>query len=438
MNSAAVRRGVLFFPALVSLCLCGIVVAKFASVEAISPIGESAALTAPTSTPPMQQLPAPAFIPAASRQAPNTASRSVQVRPGDNLSLIFNRHGLSQQDLHRLVNTLPLGTRLANILPGHKLGFEISSGNELLSLTYSSGPLEKLRFSRVGDGFDGVEIVAKPTVVQSYKHGVIDHSLFVAGQRAGFTDGMTMKLADIFKWDVDFVLDIRSGDSFHVLFENNYMDGKHIGFGRILAAEFINQGRNHQAVLYANQEGAERYFDLQGNSMHKRFLRAPLKFTRISSNFNLRRKHPLWKRDMPHKGIDYAAPTGTPVLASGDGRVMEARRTRPNGNFIVLRHASNITTKYLHLSKFARGIRPNVKVAQGEVIGYVGATGYATGPHLHYEFLVNGVHQNPRTVTLPNAPAIADAERQRFNATAVPLLASLAQHKQQPTVAVGR
>lgn len=421
---------VLIAPAIGGLCLCGIVVAKFTSGD------EDAGFA------PQPEAPAPAqFTLAAAPKpvvaAPKPATRTVQVQPGDNLSLVFRRQGLSQQNLHQIVTTRPLGPRLANILPGHEFSFLIGEGNDLLSLTYSSGPLEKLQFTRSGSGFQGTEIVAEPKSVQAYKHMVIDHSLFVAGQRAGFTDGMTMKIAEIFQWDVDFVLDIRSGDSFHVLFEENYLDGKLIGFGRILAAEFINQGSSHQAVLYTSADGSDAYFDAQGNSMHKQFLRAPLKFTRISSNFNLRRRHPLWKRNMPHRGIDYAAPTGTEVLASGDGVVTEAGRTAPNGNFIVLRHANNIITKYLHLSKIGRGIRPGAKVEQGQVIGKVGATGYATGPHLHYEFLVNGVHQNPRTVDLPDALPIAEAERQRFNATAMPLLASLTHHK-QPDLAVGR
>lgn len=433
MSSGKFRPMVLISPAIGGLCLCGIVVAKFTGGDGSSgfaPQPQAAPLAAAQFTT-LPAAPKPVAAP------PKPAARTVQVQPGDNLSLVFRRQGLSQQDLHQIVTTQPLGPRLANILPGHEFSFLIGEGNDLLSLTYSSGPLEKLQFTRSGSGFEGSEIVAEPESVQAYKHMVIDHSLFVAGQRAGFTDRMTMKIAEIFQWDVDFVLDIRTGDSFHVLFEENYLDDKLIGFGRILAAEFINQGRSHQAVLYTNPDGSDAYFDAQGNSMHKQFLRAPLKFTRISSNFNLRRKHPLWKRDMPHRGIDYAAPTGTEVLASGDGVVTEAARTVPNGNFVVLRHGSNITTKYLHLSKFGRGIRPGAKVQQGQVIGKVGATGYATGPHLHYEFLVNGVHQNPRTVALPDAEPIAEAERQRFNATATPLLASLLRHK-QPDLAVGR
>ena len=346
----------LFLPALASLCLCGIVVAKFAGGDASSAADQAFAIAPPASASPPPASPAQTLNTPESAD-PSPPIRTVRVRPGDNLSLVFRRHGLSQQDLHKLVNTEPLGRRLTKILPGHELSFLIGNGNDLLSLAYSSGPLEKLEFTRIGEGFEGVEVVTEPTTLQSYKQAVIDHSLFVAGQRAGFTDTMTMKLAEIFQWDVDFVLDIRSGDSFHVLFEENYLDDKFIGFGKILAAEFVNQGRSHKAVLYAGPDGAESYFDPHGNSMHKQFLRAPLKFTRISSNFNLRRKHPLWKMNMPHKGIDYAAPRGTPVLASGDGVVTKAAKTTPNGNFIVIRHGSNITTKYLHLSKFGRGIR---------------------------------------------------------------------------------
>ena len=223
-----------------------------------------------------------------------------------------------------------------------------------------------------------------------------------------------MQLAQIFQWDVDFVLDIRPGDEFFALVEEQHLDGEFIGFGDILSARFVNQGRTFTAVRYTTESGVSGYFNATGRSMRKAFLRAPVEFSRISSSFNLRRKHPLYKTVRPHRGIDYAAPPGTPILAAGDGRVEIASRTKPNGNYVVIKHGEQFVTKYLHLSKFARGVKSGKRVNQGQIIGYVGSTGYATGPHLHYEFLVNGVHQNPRTVSLPQAKPVARKEISRF------------------------
>ena len=360
------------------------------------------------------------------------------MQPGDNLALIFNREGLSAQELHRLVSAGPLGARLSDIAPGEEFSLRLGEDDELLNLRYAPDPLSTLSFTREGDRFLGEEIIAEPERRRAYRQGVIDHSLFLASQRAGLPDHMTMKLAQIFQWDIDFVLDIRNGDSFYALLEEHYLDGEFIGFGNILAAEFINQGDSYRAVRYVGPDGEANYFDPTGRSMRKAFLRAPVSFTRISSNFNLRRKHPLWNSTMPHRGIDYAAPRGTPILASGDGVVTTAGKGRANGNYVVLRHGEEFVTKYLHMSRIARGIRAGRRVQQGDTIGYVGATGWATGPHLHYEFLVNGVHQNPRTVKLPDAEPVPAAEAARFKTSTAPLLASLAAHRNQPDLAVGR
>lgn len=363
---------------------------------------------------------------------------TIQVKAGDNLSVIFKRQGIPAADAAYLVASEPYGNRLTNIFPGHSLTFTRSGDGTLVKLAYSPGPLETLEFERAGKGFTGRELLQEPDRTKAYKHGVIDHSLFVASQRAGLPDGLTMRLAHIFQWDVDFVLDIRRGDEFHVVYEELYVGDEFIGHGEILAAEFVNQGDSYRAIRYTDAKGKSDYYNPEGQSMRKAFLRAPVEFSRISSNFNLRRVHPLFKRNMPHRGIDYAAPTGTPVLAAGDGRVVTASRTDPNGNYIVIQHGEQFTTKYLHLSKFARGVKRGARVAQGQVIGYVGATGWASGPHLHYEFLVNQVHQNPRTVHLPDAQPIASVELSRFNERAQPLLALLDDFKQQVQLAYGR
>lgn len=363
---------------------------------------------------------------------------SVEVKPGDNLSVIFQRQDIPARDLQLLLASEPLGKRLKNIFPGHTLTFTRTEDGTLLKLAYTPGPLETLEFERTGEGFMGRELFKEPSRTKSYKHGVIDHSLFVASQRAGLPDSLTMRLAQIFQWDVDFVLDIREGDEFHVVYEELYVGKEFVGHGDILAAEFINRGESYRAIRYVDSEGHADYYSPDGDSMRKAFLRAPVEFSRISSNFNLRRVHPLFKRNMPHRGIDYAAPTGTPVLASGDGRVVTASTTKPNGNYVVIQHGEQFTTKYLHLSKFGRGIKSGARVRQGQIIGYVGSTGWASGPHLHYEFLVNGVHQNPRTVELPDAQPIPPGERLRFDENTRPLLALLDDFKEQVQLAYGR
>jgi murein DD-endopeptidase MepM/ murein hydrolase activator NlpD len=369
---------------------------------------------------------------------PNTRSTTIQVRRGDNLSVIFKRQGIAAREIPALLAAEPLGKRLKSIFPGHGLTFDQADDGTLIKLTYTPGPLETLEFERVGSKFVSREVVTEPERATAYKHGVIDHSLFVASQRVGLSDALTMRLAQIFQWDIDFVLDIRKGDEFHVVYEELYVGDNFIGYGDILAAEFVNRGDAYRAIRYQDASGRADYFAPDGASMRKAFLRAPVEFSRISSNFNLRRIHPLFKRNVPHRGIDYAAPTGTPVLAAGDGRVATASRTEPNGNYVVLQHGEQFTTKYLHLSKFGRGIRSGAKVRQGQIIGYVGATGWATGPHLHYEFLVNGVHQNPRTVELPDAAPISAGELARFNQRTQPLLALLDDFKSQVQLAYGR
>jgi murein DD-endopeptidase MepM/ murein hydrolase activator NlpD len=364
--------------------------------------------------------------------------KSAQVAPGDSMARIFKQQGIPDRELALLLESKPLGPRLKNIFPGHDLRFTLNADNELLKLAYSPGPLETLEFERVGDRFIGHDVQRAPERLTAYKHAKIDHSLFIASQRAGLDDALTMRIAQIFQWDIDFVLDIRKGDEFYVLFEELYLEDKFIGFGDVLAAEFVNQGDSYQALQYEDPHGQKGYFNPRGENMKKAFLRAPVEFSRISSNFNLRRKHPLHKRTVPHRGIDYAAPRGTPILAAGDGKVVTASKSSSNGNYVVLQHGEQFVTKYLHLSKFARGVRAGKRIVQGDTIGYVGSTGWATGPHLHYEFLVNGSHKNPRTVKLPDATPVPAQELEAFNTQARPLISLLNNYKQQIQLALVR
>jgi len=246
---------------------------------------------------------------------------------------------------------------------------------------------------------------------------VIDSSLFLAGKQAGLSDNMVMQLANIFGWDIDFVLDIRSGDRFYLVYEKIYREGEFLRDGDILAATFVNQGTHYQAFRF-DVDGQGRYFDADGRPMRKAFLRAPLNFSYISSNFNPARFHPILKRVKPHNGIDYRAPAGTPVYAAGDGRVIRSEYNKYNGNFVFIQHANNIETHYLHFSR--RVVKQGDRVHQGQVIGYVGSTGLATAPHLHYEFVVNGVHRNPRTVSLPKVEPLKGTALAGFRAQAAP------------------
>ncbi|MGE0623583.1 MAG: peptidoglycan DD-metalloendopeptidase family protein [Pseudomonadales bacterium] len=379
----------------------------------------------------VEMLPEPEPVPA-------LLEKTRVVRSGDSLARIFASLEIPARELKLLEQTKPHGQRLHDIYPGHTFTFTVNGSNEIIKLNYSPSPLETLAFERAGDGFISRDVQREPELQTAYKHATIDSSLFVASQRAGLDDSLTMRLAQIFQWDIDFVLDIRKGDEFYVLFEERYLDDQFIGYGDILAAEFVNQKQSYRAVRYLDTEGRSGYFNPDGKNMRKAFLRAPVEFSRISSNFNLRRKHPLHNRTMPHRGIDYAAPTGTPILAAGDGRIQTASKTAANGNFVVLQHGEQFVTKYLHLSRFARGVRAGSRVEQGQVIGYVGSTGAATGPHLHYEFLVNGVHMNPRTVKLPDAQPIGSTERLRFSASTTQFFSQLDDYKQQIQLALAR
>jgi murein DD-endopeptidase MepM/ murein hydrolase activator NlpD len=233
---------------------------------------------------------------------------------------------------------------------------------------------------------------------------------------------MVMKLANIFGWDIDFVLDIRKGDHFMLVYEKLYREGEYLREGEILAATFINQGERFQAIRFDDGENTG-YFAPDGRNMRKAFLRAPLNFSYISSGFNPRRMHPVLKRIRPHNGIDYYAPRGTPVYAAGNGTVTRSAYSAANGHHVFIKHAGSIETKYLHFTK--RLVKQGQKVQQGQTIGTVGSSGLATGPHLHYEFVVNGVHRNPRTVPLPKVEPLKGAALVAFQQHAAPLLTQL-------------
>lgn len=346
----------------------------------------------------------------------DAAWKEITVRSGDSLAKLFQRAGLSASELHEVMQAGPEAKSLTRLFPGQKLAFQLDDDGELQSLRYEEDLLTSTEYVRADDSFIAEKVVREPEVRQQFARGSIDSSLYKAAADAGLPDGTILEIANIFGGVVDFILDIRAGDEFAVLYEEKWLDGQKVGNGAVLAATFINQGRAHTAYRYDDTTGSSSYYSPEGVSMRRAFLRAPLDFLRVTSNFNPKRMHPVLKITRPHRGVDYGAPTGTPVYAAGDGRVAQSGFTRPNGNFVVVQHGQQYTTKYLHLQK--RAVSAGARVKQGQLIGWVGSTGYATGPHLHYEFLVNGVHRDPRKIVdqLPRATQLASAERKRFDA----------------------
>ena len=339
----------------------------------------------------------------------------VTVRNGDNLSLIFNRAGFSDRDVYDVTSS-KTGGELRKIFPGQLIGFAANEGGTLVAVRHIESPLKQTVYSK-NEGQFVSEIITRQTQTRERSVALtIDSSLFLAGDRAGLSDSIIMELAAILGGVIDFALDPRRGDEIIILFEENYLDDEKFSDGDILAASFNNNGRLVEAYQYTDSSGDTGYFDADGVSMRKAFLKAPLDFTRVSSSFNPNRLHPIYKTKRPHRGTDYAAPRGTPVYAAGDGRVIEAGYTRPNGNYVFIQHGEGFRTHYLHLNK--KRVKRGDRVTQGQVIGTVGSTGAATGPHLHYEFLVNGVHRNPRTVhkILPKAKSLPESELKLFKA----------------------
>jgi murein DD-endopeptidase MepM/ murein hydrolase activator NlpD len=350
---------------------------------------------------------------------------NITVAPGDSLYTIFNRLGLPQSELQRVLATAQEAKRLARIHEGQPLELDVAPDNTLVTLLLRLDPVQALRITRDNDTFRSELVTEKADRRVATATGAISSSLFLAGKDAGLSDKLIMEMVDIFAWDIDFVLDIRAGDRFTVLYEELFKHGEKLHDGAILAAEFENRGRIIRALRYSDGLGQTGYFTPDGRSMRKAFLRTPVKFSRISSSFTLHRWHPVLHRFRAHRGVDYAAPTGTPVKATGQGKIVHKGRKGGYGRTIAVQHGSRYTTLYAHLSGYAKGIHQGVDVRQGQVIGYVGHSGLATGPHLHYEFRVDGVHRNPLTVRLPQAAPIPAESRADFLAKAEPLVAQL-------------
>ncbi|MEZ5574059.1 MAG: peptidoglycan DD-metalloendopeptidase family protein [Halioglobus sp.] len=337
-----------------------------------------------------------------------------QVKSGDTLSVIFKRAGFNDQDVYNVINQSQDGKSLERLFPGQTISFLSDDYGNLAGVRHTKSQLETVTYLLSENGFESVVDVRTPESREAWTTGVISSSLFLAGQEAGLSQPMILEMANIFGGVIDFALDPRRGDTMQLVYEELYVDGEKFKDGDIIAASFTNHGETFNAFRYTDSNGDTNYYNEDGVSMRKSFLMAPLDFTRISSNFNMHRMHPIYKTTRPHRGTDYAAPTGTPVYAAGDGRIMKAGYSSTNGNFVFIQHGDQYVTKYLHLQK--RMVNAGQRVSQSQVIGTVGSTGAATGPHLHYEFLVNGVNRNPRTIykDLPKALKLPEKEMASF------------------------
>lgn len=352
-------------------------------------------------------------------------AKSVVVANGDTLSTVFAKVGLSPAVMHAVLASSPDAKQLSRLKIGQTLEFQLTEQGELASLRSKLNSLETLALEQTPKGYVFKKEQVKPEVSTVYARGEIDSSLFLAAKRAGLSHNLTMDLANVFGYDIDFALDIRKGDSFEVIYEEKTVEGQRVGTGNILAARFTNRGKTYSAVRYTSNDGTTSYYNADGTSMRKAFIRTPVDFARISSRFSNGRKHPILNKIRAHKGVDYAAPHGTPIKSAGDGKVLLAGRKGGYGNTVIIQHGQRYRTLYAHMQGFAKGVRNGSTVKQGQIIGYIGTTGLSTGPHLHYEFQVDGVHVDPLGLKLPMADPIAKSEMPRFMQQSQPLMARM-------------
>jgi murein DD-endopeptidase MepM/ murein hydrolase activator NlpD len=359
----------------------------------------------------VRDLPRPEVAPLA---ADETYWREERVRRGDTLGSVLARLGVDDAAAQSFVRTDARARALYQLRPGKSLRVQTDTDGRMLSLRYAAQNGELLAIHRAGDGFVAQSAPAATTASLELRANEVRSSLFAAADAVGLPDAVTMQLADIFSGDVDFLHDLRRGDRFSVLYEVARIDGEPTGAGRIIAAEFVNKGIAYRAFLWRSPDGTESYYGADGRSLKTAFLRSPVAFTRITSGFSLARFHPFLQTWRAHKGVDFGAPSGTPVLAAASGKVTVVGWQGGYGKVVMLQHAGTYSTVYAHLSRFAPGVKAGGHVSQGEVIGYVGMTGWATGPHLHYEFRVDNVQKNPMTIALPNAQPVPAAQKAAY------------------------
>lgn len=368
---------------------------------------------------------------AASNPSTNTPEwKATRVLSGDTLASIFNQMGISPQEMHSIIDGNSDAKPLQKLRPGQEFSFRLNPEGKLDQMKYQSSVYESITVRREADGFSIQRDVRNPEIKTAQAHVIINDSLFMDGKEAGMSTQMVVQLANLFGWDVD-LFQIQDGDSFSVIYEEKLLDGKKVEDGDILAASFTNGGKTFTAVRYTNKNGDTDYYSPDGMTMRKEFLRTPVDFTRISSYFSTSRKHPILNTVRAHKGIDYAAPMGTPIRAAGKGTVVFAGKKNGYGNVVEIKHNATYSTVYAHMKGFAQGMKVGASVRQGQTIGYVGMTGLATGPHLHYEFHVNGQYVNPLSAKLPMADPIAASEKSRFAAATQNLVSQLKTYHSQ-------
>lgn len=346
------------------------------------------------------------------------------VKNGDTLAAVFDRAGLTSKDVYEITQ-LPLAKQnLLKIMPGEEIVISKDAKGDLTEVRYRINAISTLVISKNQEQYHE-KISEKDVEIRThFTSAKIKSNFWNSAVDAGLNANQIMQLSTVFGWDIDFALDLREGDSFAIIYEQEYAEGEFLRNGNILAAEFINQDERYTAIRYTDGN----YYSENGTSMRKAFLRSPVDFKYVSSNFNPKRLHPVTGQIKAHRGVDYVAAIGTPIKAAGSGRVIESGYNQFNGNYVFIKHNDTYATKYLHLTK--RNVSKGANVKQGQIIGTLGKTGRVTGAHLHYEFIVNGVHRNPRTITLPKAESIARKEKPQFDALSRQLMATISQNKQ--------
>ncbi len=369
-------------------------------------------------------LPAPASTDVAEAENFDFWSEE-RIRRGETLASLLDRMGVAAEDKAQILATARQSQALQRLMPGRSVLGRMTSSGRLLLMRYLASDERLVTLHREQERFQIEESAAELELRPIMRSGEIRTSLYGATDAADIPDSIASQMAEVFSGDIDFHRDLRRGDRFSVVYEAYYHNGSLVKTGRLLSAEFVNQGKRHRAVYFRDGQGREGYFTPDGHSMKRAFLKSPLPFSRVSSGFTSARFHPVLQQWRAHRGIDYAAPTGTPVRAVADAVVAFAGWQGGYGKIVVLNHQKPYSTAYAHLSRFAPGVRTGKRVSQGEIIGYVGATGLATGPHLHYEFRVAGVQKDPLALKLPTSFALESRDRGRFMAESRPLLARL-------------
>ncbi len=421
----------------IGLASLGVVIGKVSEPtsqpnDPLSPANQLTAITLPPDPaliPADQEPPLAATLPEAglaAENAPQGETIDVVVEKGATLSKIFANLDLPAHELDQIVRLGDDTLKLTRLRPGESITFNLSDAHELQRLSYALGHDRTLHVVRGEDGTFKSEIEEHPLEYrQTLGSGAINSSFYQAAVDAGLPPDMVLRLADIFGWKINFLTDIQEGDRFSILYETVYKDGEPVTTGDILAASFTNNGKLFQAVRYTDKEGNTTYYTPDGKSLKRGFLRYPVEFSRISSRFSNARLHPVLHEVRAHKRVDFAAPTGTPIRAAADGKISFQGWKGGYGKVVMIQHDGTYSTVYGHMSRFEPSLREGARVKQGQVIGYVGATGYATGPHLHYEFRINGVHRDPLSVALPEAQPIPASVRTRFLAESAQILAQM-------------